>query len=386
MIKIQFFEDDIKDYYLETMLSEIEARFNKNPSYFLKNEKGNFSAELAKTLLTGTREEVQNNDKFKLYFEVIKLIEKKNFKVDVYLKEKERPICRYERQNAREELLAEARKIDKVFIDGYTANHQGYLMNSKSFSDLITDMEKDAVEKLEFIFSYDELLCGKQNKNGNAALITMRHKLLTSLNVPVCPYCNRQYITTYEKTEDDERTTADLDHFYPKSKYPLFALSLFNFIPSCHVCNSQMKGAKTAEIIYPYEEGFGNDAYFSVSSNGDCKNLLKLWRGEKDVPIFIDIQTDTSDKEKEKRIQNSIDTFNLNKVYQSHEEYVRELLVKKRVYNEGAYSDSLEKIFKKLNLRYTPDELERFLYGFHWQDGEDAEHPLSKLTYDIVKR
>ncbi|MBQ8687281.1 MAG: hypothetical protein IJ512_01880 [Ruminococcus sp.] len=247
----------------------------------------------------------------------------------------------------------------------------------------------------DFFEAYKE---GRYASDGIAEIINysmlsddLRHNLLASLNVSVCPYCNRQYITTWEKTADEKRTTADLDHFYPKSQYPLYALCLFNFIPSCHICNSLMKGAKTDEAVYPYAENFGDDAYFTV--NGDkedkayCRNLLRIWRGEKDAPISVRIYVNpAADPEKKKRIDNSVRIFHLNEVYQSHEAYVRELLVKKRIYGEGAYSDTMEALFKKIELPYTACELERFLYGFCWMEGEDPERALSKLTYDIVKR
>ena len=45
-----------------------------------------------------------------------------------------------------------------------------------------------------------------------------RHKLLSLMGIEVCPYCQRNYISSYGK-----KTTADLDHFYPKSLYPIFS-------------------------------------------------------------------------------------------------------------------------------------------------------------------
>ena len=37
------------------------------------------------------------------------------------------------------------------------------------------------------------------------------------------------------------RNQFDLDHFLPKSKCPLVGLSLYNFVPSCQVCNEKLK-------------------------------------------------------------------------------------------------------------------------------------------------
>ncbi len=58
----------------------------------------------------------------------------------------------------------------------------------------------------------------------------------------MCPYCNRQYISSYEYGIDDSRTTADADHYYPKEQYPILQMNIFNLVPSCNVCNSRTKG------------------------------------------------------------------------------------------------------------------------------------------------
>jgi len=71
------------------------------------------------------------------------------------------------------------------------------------------EITKKQRKKLGEFFSYKFL----QNDQ-------IRHELIASLGIQVCPYCNRQYITSWcngKKT----RTTADIDHFYPKETYPL---------------------------------------------------------------------------------------------------------------------------------------------------------------------
>jgi len=68
-----------------------------------------------------------------------------------------------------------------------------------------------------------------------------RHIFICSLGVQVCPYCNRNYITSYEESKNDYKTTADGDHYYLKSLYPILQLNVYNIIPSCSVCNSKMK-------------------------------------------------------------------------------------------------------------------------------------------------
>ena len=58
--------------------------------------------------------------------------------------------------------------------------------------------------------------------------------LVDKLNIKTCPYCNRQFIYTFNGRAPER---PELDHFYPKADYPLFCLSFYNLIPACHSCN-----------------------------------------------------------------------------------------------------------------------------------------------------
>ncbi|MGF1827446.1 hypothetical protein [Vibrio splendidus] len=77
-----------------------------------------------------------------------------------------------------------------------------------------------------------------------------------------CPYCNENAVTIVENTNKKKgefRLLFDLDHFYPKSKYPYLALSFFNHIPSCKICNTTYKGSKDFKIsthIHPFHRCF----------------------------------------------------------------------------------------------------------------------------------
>lgn len=70
----------------------------------------------------------------------------------------------------------------------------------------------------------------------------------------VCPYCGMEII------KPTDRTKKQIDHFFPKSKFPFLALSYYNLIPSCETCNElQHKGAKdplevikNGSIMHPY--------------------------------------------------------------------------------------------------------------------------------------
>lgn len=65
-----------------------------------------------------------------------------------------------------------------------------------------------------------------------------------AMGITSCFYCDAHPIGKFLKAKE-KRRSFDIDHFYPQNECPILALSLKNFVPSCQVCNSRVKG-KTA--------------------------------------------------------------------------------------------------------------------------------------------
>lgn len=78
----------------------------------------------------------------------------------------------------------------------------------------------------------------------------------------VCPYCNRNYVNNRGKALGSE-----MDHFYNKKEYPMFAISLYNFIPSCSICN-RIKGIKELKIN-PFLRNDTNRIKFDITIDVD---------------------------------------------------------------------------------------------------------------------
>lgn len=205
----------------------------------------------------------------------------------------------------------------------------------------------------------------------------MRHKILTSSKVTVCPYCDRQYISSYE---DGKKSTADIDHFYMKSMFPLFAKSLYNFIPSCSICNRNFKSNKVKKILYPFKNGFGEDAKFrtSISNESDADTLF----GKNDnFDLIIEVNENSIIKEE---IQNNIDLFHLNSLYTIHKPYIKELFFKENFIYNDTYLKMMQNTFRSLDLRR--NQLDLFLYGYTFDDTLDKDKLLKKLTKDILNK
>ena len=94
------------------------------------------------------------------------------------------------------------------------------------------------------------------------------------LHISSCYYCETAYINVYKT----ERRQFDVDHFIPKEKCPILGLSLFNFVPSCQVCNSRIKLAKEIGDNKVEYEVF-NPAGKDYSFNNNVKIHLRLNKG-----------------------------------------------------------------------------------------------------------
>lgn len=210
-----------------------------------------------------------------------------------------------------------------------------------------------------------------------------RHKLLFLMGIEVCPYCQRNYISNYEEN-NGKKTTADLDHFYPKSDYPFLALSLYNFIPSCQICNSRFKGNKdVCDSIYPYEEGF-EELGVKFRTSGKVINEIL---GEKNSDFSVEIDCkNIEDKEKENKVKKSIGNLGLDRVYKkSHNQYIQNLLYTVEKYPEN-YLENCGEMFendnnKKKQLEEYFKDIVKEPYRKKIENGE----PLAKLTKDILE-
>lgn len=99
-------------------------------------------------------------------------------------------------------------------------------------------VRSDAYKELDKIFNYT-------NKYADLIAKFFESKA-DELHVCSCHYCELAYINTYVAPGRGGvvKRQFDVDHFLPKTECPIIGLSLFNFVPSCQVCNSRIKSSK----------------------------------------------------------------------------------------------------------------------------------------------
>ncbi|NOZ47302.1 MAG: hypothetical protein GXO79_11060 [Chlorobi bacterium] len=224
-----------------------------------------------------------------------------------------------------------------------------------------TDKKKNNL--IQKYFDYDKVI--------NYILDGVEHSywLMKKLDVRVCPYCNRSYTFTIYK--DNKKIRPQFDHFYPKDTYPFLALSFYNLIPSCPVCNHTKK---TEEIdIHPYIEGFDNKCKFRIDKIEKCilNDDYEKWE------IFFDDETD------DKKFFKNIKHLALKEQYNEHKDFISEIVFKAISYNSEVYKSVIE-TFTHQGL--TEKEMNLLIFGTYLEENEIGLRPLSKLSKDIIEQ
>lgn len=194
-------------------------------------------------------------------------------------------------------------------------------------------------------------------------------QLTEDLGLKVCPYCNRNYLIQYKNEKSDVNITAQIDHFYDKSTYPVLALSIYNLIPSCPTCN-HLKGTKDG-ILYPYEEEFNDKGVkFEVDDVKIAFNIKP--EEEKFNIIFIN-------KEKCEKVKKAVDeVFYLEEMYKAHKSDVVDIFYKSRIFNKK-HIKNLEEMLGEGSEKDINDIIE----SYEGNPKDYHKKPLAKLNYDI---
>lgn len=280
--------------------------------------------------------------------------------------------------NAKNILLNNHKKIYGMLYDAATGNVNvtevkklllADRQSLKKYIGILGDYSSNKIlsdELLDNIFRYD-----RYSKRRVAV------EVLKKLKVTVCPYCNRQYIFTLS----NGHVRPQFDHYYPKSRYPYLALSLYNMIPSCSICNMAKSSLDTLKepILYPFAEEMGSKAKFEIKrkKNGNFVRMLQGISNE-----FV-IDLNTTNAKNEVIILNQMEKLHLDDLYNEHKEYVMDIIKSKYV-NSPERINELLVSFPTLFDSY--EDVKNLLYMTNIQKEAWGNRPLSKLTYDIDRQ
>lgn len=223
------------------------------------------------------------------------------------------------------------------------------------YSSLNNDEQVKCIKKF-ILEKYENMYTNMRNIHGK--------ELIKSSDISICPYCYRSYIGVIEEEDGKRAITPDLDHFYPKSKYPFLAVTLSNLIPSCLFCNQRAKNAtdfyKTS--IYPPNKIFD-----------DIKFDFDPYSGK----IFIENYYNLISKIEYKT---HLDTFLIQEVYASHKEILDNLLSKITKYRSSKIND-----IAKYTAGLTISEIKNIVF-YEYEFMNNKKELLYKLKKDLYEK
>ena len=215
------------------------------------------------------------------------------------------------------------------------------------------------LKEIQTIFNYNTLVSGNKDNSYKIAEIKGRN---------TCTYCNRQYTITLKK-DGEFITRPQFDHWFPKSIFPLLALSFYNLIPSCSICNSSAKGDQIfsfKKLIHPYKRS-SSETDFRFSYLPDGKGGWKI-----DLYNLKGVEKDT------------FEVFKLRDIYNYHYKLEAKDLLDLAIKNNGTYIEWLLNNMEKKEIVPSYKEAYRLLFGTEYDIKKVLDRPFSKLKRDLL--
>lgn len=242
----------------------------------------------------------------------------------------------------------------------------------------LKNTKKDKTTILENIFDYDVF-------RGYKSSIVNGFWLSKELGVDCCPYCNRNFTTSHQQNYDLNKNENKyvfpcFDHFYPKEVYSLLALSFYNLIPCCNICNSDYKGSKDPndlanekyKILHPYNNHKNDHFSFDFIP----EKYEDLVGKSKNIDLTINYKNHTVKSDLEK----SINFFGILENYKNHQDLIQDIIDKKITFSDE-YLSSIQATYG-LNFHTTY----KILFETHYEDDKLYKLPFSKLKKDIYDK
>jgi len=265
-----------------------------------------------------------------------------------------------------------------------------------NFDDIVSLKPQNQLRLIKFFdrTGYNSMLYdytnSKQTHFGEKITWAFRYKdfrgeklilLAEKQNIKTCLYCNSQYTLTVEHKKD-KAALFQFDHFFPKSKYPYFSISLYNLIPSCPSCNLNKSATcyDLKDFVHPYMEDFHNKFIFKIPDIGHIQLLQGITPDKRHLKPSIYPPNST-------RVKNYNKEFRLTGIYRRHTDIVEEVYKSAYAYkNKGKealldlVNENGRKIFN------SKEEIERLLLKNFTLEEDINKRPLSKFMQDMAKQ
>lgn len=287
-----------------------------------------------------------------------------------------RPTCNIYPINVKEIIIAAPLLLNTFYLDSINLTD-----DEKNAAKCIFNYDYDSIKKISNI-SLSKI---KKQKKHNQLIANYFIKSAELLKITSCYYCEMNYIFPYGKNSKSKRMF-DLDHFFGKGESPITALSLYNLIPSCPICNSRIKGRKKLDNLYHLENKLTINDYSGLmpsNQNYDFDKNVKIKIEPNAVGFISDIDKNSVIFETKSIYSREINAFDLEKRYNS-------IWIKKQalLLEELKQKWPLERIkdvaeyLKNKGENTAEIDIKRAI--FHKDDDLDQNRIFSKLKRDIL--
>ena len=216
---------------------------------------------------------------------------------------------------------------------------------------------------IKYVFHYDTFTT-KATSRYDA------YQLAESLDIRTCPYCNRNYTSTVKTKKGKKLTRPQFDHYFDKATYPLLALSFYNLIPCCSICNTGIKKTTSMSLeehLHPYLDDEIEEIRFTYYYSNDTESGYRL-----------KVSADNSDK-----ARNTIRDFALEEIYNAHAGELEDLIRTKQYFSDRYLSILRSSLLK--DVETTKEDLYRIVFGTEYDTNRFVNRPFSKFKSDILK-
>ncbi len=197
-------------------------------------------------------------------------------------------------------------------------------------------------------------------------------KYFQNLGIKSCVYCNSQLTVTIEKVKDkcskEYKARFQVDHYYPKDKYPYLSIALFNLYPVCASCNL----VKSNNIIDFKLYDNKNIDLFQFALDKKSKAKFLITRDFEDLKIVFTKKEDSNYK----------DIFSITEIYNTQRDVAEEIILKALAYNDS-YRKDLKKMFH--SHRINDNLINRIILGNYSNPNEIHKRPMAKFMQDVGK-
>lgn len=166
----------------------------------------------------------------------------------------------------------------KVLFDRFKSIKGSELLieDYKNFNITVTSIPEEL--KIAIIRKFDNLTCNSKEFKNRFHSLSFKEAFIRnyygSTKTPRCCFCG-QILEKKVNDAGEEIIVADIEHIFPKSRFPQFALHPNNFAPCCKECNEVIKGDKFFEEN-PYDNF--KTAIKDLNLNFENLHPLELWK------------------------------------------------------------------------------------------------------------